>query len=456
MTASGIEILAQVLSERFVNTAAVGLLLAGLVWMLLRLVGRANSGTRFAVWFSALLATVALPFLSGSTFAHSLFHSALANAHGGIILSSDWAFYLFAGWIAGASLLLLRLAGGLWRVRAVRGNCTEVDLAGLDPAISEIFRTLPSRRHVTLCTSNDLAVPAAIGLFRPLIVIPAWLLPQLSTDELEMIVRHELAHLCRWDDWTNLIQKVVKAIFFFHPAVWWIENHLTLEREMACDDLVLAQTESPRAYASSLISFAEKLQNARALALAQAFVSRMHQMSLRVAQILDSKRSNRTGIWKPAVGLSVGLLAMVLGVAPSVPRLVAFRPQASPRHSQPLASAILNAPVADTVVSHSTAGPVGLRRNFVSQRAIPATFHPRTALAQTQLRTKAPQTPLIMRTSDVQEQPAVRQTIFILRSAQYDASSPSAPAVWTLCIFTLGENGTDGRQVESAIVVSWI
>ena len=74
-----------------------------------------------------------------------------------------------------------------------------------------------------------------------------------------MILLHENAHLRRWDQWTNLAQKIVTALFFFHPAVWWIENRLTLEREMACDDIVLAQTASPRDYASFLISFAEKI-----------------------------------------------------------------------------------------------------------------------------------------------------------------------------------------------------
>src|SRR5208282_4759507 len=107
-----------------------------------------------------------------------------------------------------------------------------------------------------------------------------WLLPQLSAEEIRIILLHEFAHLRRWDDWTNLVQKIVKAIFFFHPAVWWIENRLTIEREMACDDAVVAQTSSPRAYASSLISFAEKLHSARTLALAQFLVSRMRQMSV--------------------------------------------------------------------------------------------------------------------------------------------------------------------------------
>jgi beta-lactamase regulating signal transducer with metallopeptidase domain len=69
---------------------------------------------------------------------------------------------------------------------------------------------------------------------------------------------HELAHLRRYDDWTNLAQKLVKALFFFHPAVWWIEKQVSLEREMACDDAVLAETASPRAYAECLAHLAEK------------------------------------------------------------------------------------------------------------------------------------------------------------------------------------------------------
>ncbi len=291
MTIPDLQSLAQLFTGRLLNTAAEGIVLAGLVWVLLRLIGRQNSGTRFVIWFSALLAIVALPFLSGSDFGASYFRTLPpANLHGGITLSSSWASYLFAAWGFGAGLLLLRLSVGLWRVRQIRRNSSEVDLASLDPAIAGILRDFESPRQVKLCVSGEVTVPAAIGFFRPAIVFPAWLLAQLSPEEITVILLHELAHFRRWDDWTNLAQKVVKAVFFFHPAVWWIESRLTLEREMACDDMVLAQTASPRAYASSLISFAEKLQNARGLTLAQALVSRMRDMSLRVAQILDAKR----------------------------------------------------------------------------------------------------------------------------------------------------------------------
>ncbi len=148
---------------------------------------------------------------------------------------------------------------------------------------------------------------------------------ELSVDELNQILLHELAHLRRWDDWTNLAQQLVKALFFFHPAVWWIERKVSLEREMACDDAVVAETASPRAYAECLTHLAEKTIIRRSLALAQAALGRIRQTSLRVAQILDVNRaagSSRT--WKPAVSFVAAFAVVcVLGIS-RAPRLIAF------------------------------------------------------------------------------------------------------------------------------------
>lgn len=467
MTLLNLQALAQIFAERQLNAAAAGILLAVLVAALLRITGRLNSGTRFAIWFSALLAISVIPFLS---FIHSSPTPPIANAPGEIVLNASWASYLFAAWGVIAGLLLVRLAVGFWRIRTIRRNCTEIDANSLDPAIAGILGAFAARRQVRLCTSDELAVPAALGLFRPAIVFPGHLLPQLSVHEIEMIVRHELAHLNRWDDWTNLAQKIVKAVFFFHPAVWWIENRLTLEREMACDDIVLTQTASPKAYASSLISFAEKLHSARGLALAQALVSRMHQMSLRVAQILDAKRPQRTGIWKPAISLSAGLLAMVIGVAPYMPRLVAFESPGNGVHTSQTAQANvqLASRTADVASGISAAQPLTERQNFTPQpRAIAATlrsasttvhsFKARQVKAQLKTPVEADQvpSPMVMRASAVQEEPAAPK-FYVLRTTAYEVSSPTGHSIWTLCIWKVDANNPADRQLESAIVVSWI
>lgn len=420
MTVLGLQSLAQLVTGRLLNTAAEGIVLTGLVWVLLRLIGRQNSGTRFAIWFSALLAIVALPFLSGSSFGASHFPALPpANLHAGIVLSSSWASYLFAVWDLAAGLLLFRLSVGLWRVRQVRRKCCEVNLAGLDPAIAGILQDVGSRRGVKLCVSSDVAVPAAIGLFRPAIVFPAWLLPQLSSEEIKVVLLHELAHFRRWDDWSNLAQKIAKAVFFFHPAVWWIESRLTLEREMVCDDMVLAQTASPRAYASSLISFAEKLHNVRALSLAQALVSRTRDMSLRVAQILDTKQPSRTGLWKPVLGLSAAILALVLGAAPFAPRLVAFETQPKQRHATRQATdAELQPEAADAAMSRTAATLDPQQSSLAPQPgAIPAVLNPRTAVVPLQLKATSPRKPVVMRARATQEQLPMQETVVILQTA---------------------------------------
>jgi hypothetical protein len=138
-------------------------------------------------------------------------------------------------------------------------------------------------------------------------------------------VLHELSHLRRWDDWTNLVQRVVRALLFFHPAVWWLDSRLTLEREMACDDLVLAHIANARGYAECLVSVAEKSANNSRLALGLAAVTRMKQTTARLARILDPSRLVDTRMSRSAVSAVAIVSAFALVALPHTPTLVAFR-----------------------------------------------------------------------------------------------------------------------------------
>ena len=196
---------------------------------------------------------------------------------------------------------------GLWHLRVLRKSCSPIDPALLDARLQETLArnqspTAVSAVHVRTSARSDGDRSGEAGDRDP-----EWVMQELSADELNQILLHELAHLRRWDDWTNLAQKVVKALFFFHPAVWWIEKKVSLEREMACDDAVLAETASPRAYAECLAHLAEKTLIQRSVALAQAALGRIRQTSLRVAQILDGNRpASAVRAWKPAVSLVAG------------------------------------------------------------------------------------------------------------------------------------------------------
>jgi beta-lactamase regulating signal transducer with metallopeptidase domain len=321
--------------ETLVYALAEGSMMAVLVWLLLRLIPARNSGTRFAIWLATLAAMVLLPLLSQWPASAT----GTQTAHG-IIISASLALWITCGWAALASLGLMRVALGLWQLRRLRSSCVEIPLATLAPESQKLLADFS--RPVSLCVSAQVEVPTALGFFRPAIVLPSWLLEQVSAQELGHILLHELAHLRRRDDWTNLAQKVLKAVLFFHPLAWWIERRLTLDREMACDDAVLAQTSSPGDYARCLTHLAEKSFFRRQIALAHAAVSRVRQLSLRLEQILRADRPSTTSVWKPAIPMVTALALLCTVWAAHTPRLVSFTDGST---------------AAPTIATHGTSAP---------------------------------------------------------------------------------------------------
>ena len=435
---STLQTLAPILTAGSLNTAAEGLILAVLVWLFLRVAQR-DSRTRFAIWFAALLAVVSLPLMSASSVSR-VFHA--TKPHGIITLSGSWAGYLLLAWSAIAGTLLFRLGLGLWRIHCLRKTSREVDLDTLNLQIGEILPDRAWQRRVKLCTSTEIRVPAAVGFLRPAIILPERLIPELSKEELKIILLHEMAHLTRWDDWTNLAQKICKAVFFFHPAVWWIENRLTLEREMACDDQVLQLTANPRAYAASLISFAEKLQSPRAVALAQAIVSRARQLSLRIAQILDAGRPRPAFSWKPVLGVSGTLLTLVIFATPYAPHLIAFRDSPARLEAARLAARSAGTPSLQVALQPAPALP--------APRMIQASFQTRPISARGNLNHAMGRKVAVIKAKAPQHEAPARFVIF--QAAQFDQSGN---AVWTLCVWKIGRGGT-AKQLETAIIMSSI
>lgn len=315
---------AQLLALRMIDSLAWGTVIVLFAALILR-VTRQNAGTRFAVWFSALLAIGLIPWIAGQ-WRPSGFISASSGGKAAITVPDSWALYLCAAWALIAAWFAVGIARAIWHLYVVRRDCVEVDLAALDPILGETLQRHGANRRVALCTSEQTQVPTALGLLKPAIVLPQWVMNELPAHEVNQILLHELAHIQRWDDWTNLLQQAIKAVLFFHPAVWWIERKVALEREMACDDAVVAETASPRAYAECLAHLAEKSFLQRSVVLAQAALGKIRHVSLRVAEILKGNADKtRTRSWKPAVSMVAGF-AVACGLwAARVPKLIAFR-----------------------------------------------------------------------------------------------------------------------------------
>jgi hypothetical protein len=176
----------------------------------------------------------------------------------------------------------------------------------------------------------------------------------------------------------------------------------------------------------------------------------MHQMSLRVAQILDAESPRHTGFWKPVLRLSTCLLLLVAGTAPFVPQLVAIKNQPQLQQGQTAKEEAQS--VSPTENPSAIAAPVVLTPTLARKiRAIPATFTPRTAALPLRP-ARVPGKTLAMRAKAVPAKPPVpEETFFIVQTTLYDASGSS---VWTLCIWRVKGGTLATKPLESAILLS--
>ena len=295
-------------AAQVLNSIPEGLAITGTAWLLLSIGARNNSANRFILWFLSLLAVAALPLIPHPT--HRLDEPLVES---GLILPARWGIALVAIWSLFAGRAILRVVSGLRNLQRLRDNSVPLQETEIDPSVRKAIEDIRAIRSIEVRRSDGVTVPTAVGFFRPMILLPHWALEELASGELKAILFHEFAHLRRWDDWTNLAQKLVRTVFFFHPAVWWIERRLSLEREIACDDFVVRKTGNSRAYAEFLVTLAERSVLRRGLTLAQAVIGSARDTAHRLTRILDPDRVSGNNSVKPAFAMALAL-AVTSGV----------------------------------------------------------------------------------------------------------------------------------------------
>lgn len=158
-------------------------------------------------------------------------------------------------WVIGTPLTLLLLATGC--VGAARLRRKSEPLEGKTAALCRrLARTLNVMRPVAVAVCERIAAPILVGVLRPVVLLPPAALTNWTTAEVEMALLHELAHVRRWDNLVNLLQRLVESLLFYQPAVWIVSDWVRREREHACDELVVRQTGRSRDYAALLARLA--------------------------------------------------------------------------------------------------------------------------------------------------------------------------------------------------------
>jgi beta-lactamase regulating signal transducer with metallopeptidase domain len=242
--------------------------------------------------------------------------------------------YVLALWFAAALAAIARLIGGyVWVLRLKRG-ARRLSLA-------DVPVDLQRGRRAALGHSAAVTVPCAIGFRRPMIVLPATLAGTLDAADLARVVTHEHAHLRRYDDCLNAVERFIGALFFFHPALHYIARRIDFDREVACDDCVLDALGGPVQYAECLTKIVERRARAARFAGAPGFFFGRSQVIARVDRLIGLPRNASPHIARGGIVAAAALVLGAAALAPvQIPVIAAETPaghtasgDSAPRHS---------------------------------------------------------------------------------------------------------------------------
>jgi beta-lactamase regulating signal transducer with metallopeptidase domain len=139
------------------------------------------------------------------------------------------------------------------------------DLIKISPVyriyIQELSMQMSIKKKVSVWISKNVDAPLLIGYFKPVILLPVAAINQLTTEQLEAILLHEMAHVQRNDYFVNVLLGVVNIILFFNPFAKLFIKVLETERENSCDDFVLQFRYSPEKYAKALLTLEQNRLN---------------------------------------------------------------------------------------------------------------------------------------------------------------------------------------------------
>jgi beta-lactamase regulating signal transducer with metallopeptidase domain len=313
-----------------------GALIAFLLALANSLLARASARARCAAGCAALAVMLALPLATvwrlqapardvwDARVAEStmvLSPGETAAAEGSITAAAadvvtrlaPWIVFL---WLSGVGLLSIRAAGGWLAAGRLSHRGTRAVPADGEVRLAKLAARLSVRRPVQLLESLRVEVPAAIGILRPVILLPAGMATGLTAEQMDALLAHELAHIRRSDFLVNLLQVVAETLLFYHPAVWWVSSRIRVERENACDDLAVEATGDAASYARALLTLEERRSGGLAPRLAVAADG--GRLWSRIARLFPASNASRERTPRSlAVAVALGGV-LATGIAASV------------------------------------------------------------------------------------------------------------------------------------------
>jgi len=224
--------------------------------------------------------------------------------------------YLVSLYTIGILIQSLIVYSGYKKITALKKALHLPIPANWQKTFNTLIQQMSVKRPVTFWLSSQVSVPLVIGYLKPVILFPVALSAQMDLKQVEAILIHELSHIRRNDYLFNLIRTVMETVLFFNPFIWLTGKFIDIEREHACDDLVLELTDTPMTYAHALLQL-ELLTNTPTPNLALAATGKKQYLYQRIKRITDMKTTYMNSKQKlAAITLTIATVISLAWISP--------------------------------------------------------------------------------------------------------------------------------------------
>ena len=276
---------------------------------------RARANVRYMVCWGAAMVVVGLPVLPSLQFAAPVDLVPLPYTDAIVALPHAWwtstnvLLLAIALW---ANYHILQFVSGICVIRRARRRSRPFP-AHLESLLPHWRRIRYQGRQARLVLSTSVTRAAVFGWGSPVIAVAPSLVRTLDADDLDRVLIHEWAHVQRRDDVVSVLQIVVRVVAGWHPAVWWIDRRLQVEREIACDETTVALTGSAKSYAECLMKLSSMKGTPQRLQMAPAVLA-SSGLRARVVKIVSPDRPIAP-VWSRTLAAAIVLVLCVLSAA---------------------------------------------------------------------------------------------------------------------------------------------
>ena len=311
---------ATVFFQALTQAILISLVQAIIIYVLTQLILSASknftSSFRYSILYTSLF-LICVGFLINLYSNYSLGNDILIKAGPGILNQIPatqtiipYSFWIAGVYLAGLSFQTIRLVMGVYKLeKKSLKDSTPVPLFW-SQRMEELKLKLGIIRKISFHFSENALVPFTAGFVKPVVLFPFALINQLSTEQVEAILIHELAHIKRNDYLMNIFQRVMEIILFFNPVIWLLAKQIKVERELCCDALVLQHSSNMVNYARALALIEEHRFTINNLAMA-ATGNRNNGLLTRIKKITDMKTEKSN----PRLHLMALLGVIVIGLS---------------------------------------------------------------------------------------------------------------------------------------------